>query len=287
MKKIIYSLLFIMISSNIMFAQEKIEEKDEKKEKTNKNLPIKPDRFYDLNTDTGTWMSLDVSPDGQKIVFDLLGDLYMIPISGGKATRITKGMAFDTNPRFSPDGKKIIMSFAQDGNSDIYTMDLENRIVERITNHPSIDTSPSYSPDGKYITFNSDRSGYQQIYIMKSDGSNVKRISFGNGIYGTPVWSPRGDLIAFTKLHKGNFYIGVMRTDGSGERLLTENYYQEAPSWSPNGRVLIFYRETKTNAKGEGFSAKLWSIDLTGYNERLVTTPTDASDPSWSSLLSN
>ena len=195
------------------------------------------------------------------------------------------GMTFA--PRFSPDGKKIIMSFAKDGNSDIYTMDLENRIVEQITKHPSIDTSPSYSPDGKYITFNSDRSGYQQIYLMKSDGSNVKRISFGNGIYGTPVWSPRGDLIAFTKLHKGKFYIGVMRTDGKGERLLTENFYQEAPSWSPNGRVIIFYRETKTNKKGEGFSAKLWSIDLTGYNERLVETETDASDPSWSSLLSN
>ena len=195
------------------------------------------------------------------------------------------GMTFA--PRFSPDGKKIIMSFAKDGNSDIYTMDLENRIVEKITNHPSIDTSPSYSPDGKFICFNSDRSGYQQIYVMKSDGSNVKRISFGSGLYGTPVWSPRGDLIAFTKLHKGKFYIGVMRTDGSGERLLTENFYQEAPSWSPNGRVLIFYRETKTDDKGEGFSAKLWSIDLTGYNERLVDTPTDASDPSWSSLLSN
>ena len=82
------------------------------------------------------------------------------------------GMTFA--PRFSPDGKKIIMSFATGGNSDIYTMDLENRIVERITDHPSIDTSPSYSPDGKYITFNSDRSGYQQIYVMKNDGSNVK-----------------------------------------------------------------------------------------------------------------
>ena len=159
------------------------------------------------------------------------------------------GMTFA--PRFSPDGKKNIMSFAR-WKSDIYTMDLENRIVQ-IINHPSIDTSPSYSPDGKYITFNSDRSGYQQIYVMKNDGTDVKRISFGNGLYGTPVWSPRGDLIAFTKLHKGKFYIGVMRTDGSGERLLTENYCQEAPSWSPNGRVLIFYRETKTNAKGEAF----------------------------------
>ena len=219
--------------------------------------------------------------------FKNLPRVYLLDIETGMQEVVGDFPGMTFAPRFSPDGKKIIMSFAKDGNSDIYTMDLENRIVERITNHPSIDTSPSYSPDGKYIAFNSDRSGYQQIYVMKSDGKNVKRISFGKGLYGTPVWSPRGDLIAFTKLHKGKFYIGVMRIDGKGERLLTENYYQEAPSWSPNGRVLIFYRETKTNEKGEGFSAKLWSIDLTGYNERLVETETDASDPSWSSLLSN
>ena len=219
--------------------------------------------------------------------FRNLPRVYLLDIETGMQEVVGDFPGMTFAPRFSPNGKKIIMSFAKDGNSDIYTMDLENRIVEKITNHPSIDTSPSYSPDGEYICFNSDRSGYQQIYVMKSDGSNVKRISFGTGLYGTPVWSPRGDLIAFTKLHKGKFYIGVMRTDGSGERLLTENFYQEAPSWSPNGRVLIFYRETKTNDKGEGFSAKLWSIDLTGYNERLVNTPSDASDPSWSSLLSN
>ncbi len=219
--------------------------------------------------------------------FRNLPRVYLLDIETGVQEVVGDFPGMTFAPRFSPDGKKIIMSFATGGNSDIYTMDLENRIVERITNHPSIDTSPSYSPDGKYICFNSDRSGYQQIYVMKSNGSNVKRISFGKGLYGTPVWSPRGDLIAFTKLHKGKFYIGVMRVDGSGERLLTENYYQEAPSWSPNGRVLVFYRETKTNDKGEGFSAKLWSIDLTGYNERQVATKTDASDPSWSSLLSN
>ena len=217
--------------------------------------------------------------------FKNLPRVYLLDIETGVQEVVGDFPGMTFAPRFSPDGKKIIMSFAKDGNSDIYTMDLENRIVEKITNHPSIDTSPSFSPDGKYICFNSDRSGYQQIYVMKSDGSKVKRISFGNGLYGTPVWSPRGDLIAFTKLHKGKFYIGVMRVDGSGERLLTENYYQEAPSWSPNGRVLIFYRETKSDSDGKGFSAKLWSIDLTGYNERLVDTKTDASDPSWSSLL--
>jgi len=217
--------------------------------------------------------------------FRNLPRVYLLDIETGvqEVVGTFPGMTFA--PRFSPDGKKIIMSFAKDGNSDIYTMNLESREVEQITDHPSIDTSPSYSPNGKLITFNSDRSGYQQIYVMRSDGSNVKRISFGTGIYGTPVWSPRGDLIAFTKLHKGKFYIGVMRVDGKGERLLTENYYQEAPSWSPNGRVLIFYRETKSGDQGEGFSATLWSIDLTGYNERKVETLTDASDPSWSSLL--
>ena len=219
--------------------------------------------------------------------FRNLPRVYLLDIETGvqEVVGTFPGMTFA--PRFSPDGKKIIMSFAKDGNSDIYTMNLESREVEQITDHPSIDTSPSYSPNGKLITFNSDRSGYQQIYVMRSDGSNVKRISFGTGIYGTPVWSPRGDLIAFTKLHKGKFYIGVMRIDGKGERLLTENYYQEAPSWSPNGRVLIFYRETKSGDQGEGFSATLWSIDLTGYNERKVETLTDASDPSWSSLLTN
>jgi TolB protein len=212
--------------------------------------------------------------------------VYLLDIETGVQEVVGDFPGMTFAPRFSPDGQKIIMSFAKDGNSDIYTMNLNTRVVEKITDHTSIDTSPSYSPDGKYICFNSDRSGLQQIYVMRSDGSNVKRITFGKGLYGTPVWSPRGDLIAFTKVHKGKFYIGVMRPDGTGERLLTENFYQEAPSWSPNGRVLIFYRETKSDSDGKGFSAKLWSIDLTGYNERLIETETDGSDPSWSSLLS-
>ena len=212
--------------------------------------------------------------------------VYLLDIETGIQEIVGNFPGMTFAPRFSPDGKKIIMSFAKDGNSDIYSMDIKSRVVEKLTNHSSIDTSPSYSPDGKFICFNSDRSGLQQIYVMRSDGTGVKRISFGDGLYGTPVWSPRGDLIAFTKVRKGRFYIGVMRSDGTGERLLTENYYQEAPSWAPNGRVLIFYRETKSNSKGEGFTAKLWSIDITGYNERQIKTETDASDPSWSSLLS-
>jgi TolB protein len=191
------------------------------------------------------------------------------------------GMTFA--PRFSDDGTKIIMSMAKDGNSEIYTMDLRTRVVKQLTFNSAIDTSPSFSPDGRQITFNSDRGGSQQIYVMDADGRNVRRISFGKGRYATPVWSPRGDLIAFTKILGGRFYIGVMRPDGSGERLLTEDFLVESPTWSPNGRVMMFFRQSRQGDEVSG--PRLYSIDLTGHNERVIITPADASDPAWSPLI--
>ena len=187
------------------------------------------------------------------------------------------GMTFA--PRFSPDGNRVIMSMAREGNSDIFAMDLRTRRVARLTDNPAIDTSPSFSPDASRLVFNSDRGGSQQIYVMNGDGSNVQRISYGKGRYGTPVWSPRGDLIAFTRIDEGKFYIGVMRPDGTGERLLTEGYLVEGPTWAPNGRVLAFLRQ-EPNGR-----IRLYSIDLTGYNEREIITPLDASDPAWSPLI--
>jgi TolB protein len=115
---------------------------------------------------------------------------------------------------------------------------------------------------------------------MNADGSSPKRITFGEGRYQTPVWSPRGDLIAFTRQYQGRFYIGVIRPDGTGERLLTESYLDEGPTWAPNGRVLMFFREGRP---GEG--PALWSVDLTGRNLRRVRTPGDSSDPAWSPPL--
>jgi TolB protein len=193
------------------------------------------------------------------------------------------GMTFA--PRFSPDGNKVIMSLAVDGNSDIYTLDLRTRQATRLTDTAAIDTSPCYSPDGTQIVFNSDRGGTQQLYIMRADGSEAKRISFGSGRYGTPVWSPRGEPIAFTKIEGGQFYIGVMRPDGSGERLLTQAFLVEGPTWAPNGRVLMYFRQMPTDKQGKGGGPRLYSIDLTGYNEREVITPQDASDPAWSPLI--
>ncbi|MCX8500659.1 MAG: Tol-Pal system beta propeller repeat protein TolB [Alphaproteobacteria bacterium] len=195
------------------------------------------------------------------------------------------GMTFA--PRFSPDGKQVIMSLATQGHSDIYSLDLRSRAVRQIppVSSGAIDTSPSYAPDGGRIVFNSDRGGTQQLYTMNNDGSNVRRISFGPGIYATPVWSPRGDWIAFTKIHAGRFHIGLIRPDGSGERLLTDAFLDEGPSWSPNGRVLIFFRQTPSDDKGQGATSKLLSIDITGTVVREYNLPFDASDPAWSPLL--
>lgn len=210
--------------------------------------------------------------------------VYLFDIETGHQEIIGEFPGMTFAPRFAPSGKSVIMSLALDGNSEIYSYDLKKKTQKRLTRHPSIDTSPCYSPDSKYITFNSDRSGTQQLYVMDADGDNVRRISFGEGRYATPVWSPRGDYIAFTKMLGGRFYIGVMHPDGSGERLLAEGYMVEGPTWAPNGRRLIYFRETKGGRFRRG-SVRLYSIDLTGYNERLITTPLDASDPAWSPVL--
>lgn len=211
--------------------------------------------------------------------------VYLLNIDTGREEVLGDFPGMTFAPRFSPDGKKVVMSLSRDGNANIYTMNLQTRQVRQLTDSPAIDTSPSYAPDESQVVFNSDRGGSQQLYVMNADGSNVRRISFGRGRYATPVWSPRGDLIAFTKFLEGSFYIGVMRPDGSGERLLSESYLEEGPTWAPNGRVLMFYRQDRMDRSGQGARARLYSVDLTGQNLQIVPTPGDASDPAWSPLI--
>lgn len=237
------------------------------------------------------------SPNEQKIAYMAYegrlrrARVYLFDLITGRQEVLGSYTGLTFAPRFSPDGKSVILSQARNGNTDLHIIDLATRESRRLTDHPAIDTSPTMSPDGKQITFTSDRGGSPQVYIMNTDGSPLTcpsggqdtacRISFGRGNYYTPVWSPRGDLIAFTKQRRGKFYIGVIGVDGKGERLLTESYLDEGPTWSPNGRVIAFFREI---AAGAG--PRLWSIDLTGDNLKEFPTPTDASDPAWSPVLS-
>ena len=211
--------------------------------------------------------------------------VFILDLETGQQQLVGKFPGLTYAPRFSPDGKKVIMSQSLDGNSAIYTLDLATRRVSQLTKGPFIDTSPCYSPDGSKVIFNSDRGGRKQVYLMDADGKNVKRISFGGGSYATPVWSPRGDLIAFTKQEYGQFYIGVMKPDGTGERNVSMGFMVESPTWSPNGRTIIFWRQGKSNEDGTIAPAHLHAIDITGRNERSVPTPKEATDPAWSPPL--
>lgn len=226
------------------------------------------------------------SPTNQEITYMSFGGdnprVFLLNIETGQREHVGNFPGMTFSPRFSPDGQKVIMSLQQGGNSNIFVMDLRSRTTTRLTDTPAIDTAPSYSPDGQRIVFESDRGGSQQLYVMNADGSNQQRISFGEGSYSTPVWSPRGDLIAFTKQGGGSFSIGVMRPDGSGERILTAGFHNEGPTWAPNGRVLMFFRDAGGGAQS---GPRLYSIDLTGYNEQVVPTPAFASDPAWSPPL--
>jgi TolB protein len=225
------------------------------------------------------------SPSTNEITYMSFGNaeprVYLMNIDTKQREIVGQFPNMSFAPRFSPDGQRVIMSLQEGGNANIFELDLRSRNVRQLTNEQAINTAPSYSPDGAQVAFESDRGGTQQIYVMNADGSNQNRISFANGRYSTPVWSPDGQWIAFTKQGGGKFSIGVMKPDGSGERILTEGYHNEGPTWAPNSRVLMFFRDTQ----GESGGPQLWSVDITGYNEQRVPIEGFGSDPAWSPKL--
>jgi len=226
------------------------------------------------------------SPTGDRVLYTSYEtgspSIFLIDLATVQRSRVPVPLGSMTfSPRFSRDGSRVVYSMSDGGNTDLWLQDLGGGLPSRLTNAPSIETAPSFSPDGSQIVFESDRSGSQQLYIMPAGGGEPRRISFGPGRYGTPVWSPRGDYIAFTNQNEGRFHIGVMRIDGSEERLLTASFLDEGPTWAPNGRVILFNRETS----GSGGQAALYSVDISGRNLRLIPTETGGSDPSWGPLL--
>jgi hypothetical protein len=115
-------------------------------------LPIRGDRTISFETDEGTWMSLDVSPDGQSVLFDLVGDLYVVPIGGGEARRITSGIAWDCMPRFSPDGRQIAFISDRSGSDNLWVMNIDGTGLRQVTKETDFAlSSPEWAPDGEYI----------------------------------------------------------------------------------------------------------------------------------------
>ena len=242
----------------------------------------------------GSWLVLTprFHPSRDEIAFMSYANnrprVYLFNLGSGRQTALGEFSGMTFAPRFAPDGGSVVMAVSNGGGSDIVSVGVGGGGARQLTSSGSIDVSPCFSPDGSQIAFASDRGGDQQIYVMGAGGGGAKRISFGSGRYATPVWSPRGDLIAFTRYGGsggGSFSIGVMRPDGSGERILSESWLVEGPTFAPNGRVIMFWKESQSrDARGSGFSSRLVSVDITGFNERVVQTPTDASDPAWSPL---
>jgi len=225
------------------------------------------------------------SPTSQEITYMAFGQgdprVYLMNIVSGEREVVGNFPGMSFSPRFSPNGGGVIMSLQEGSNANIFVMDLASKATTRLTNTEAIDTAPCYSPDGRQICFESDRGGQPQIYVMSAAGGQAQRISFGDGIYSTPVWSPRGDYIAFTKQTGGKFAIGVMKPDGSGERILTTGFHNEGPTFCPNGRVIMYFSD---QVGGPGPS--LFTVDTYGHDPIRVPTPSFASDPAWSPLLS-
>jgi TolB protein len=237
-----------------------------------------------------------LSPHADKILYlsyeGRRPNIHLRDLKTGKDSVIGHFPGMSFAPRFSPTGNKALFSISKNGATNIYELDLNSKALLQLTRDNSINTSPTYSPDGSKIVFNSDRTGSRQLYVMNSNGGNVERLSFGSGWYATPVWSPRGDYIAFTKMTKGlGFTIGIMPAVASenneiSEQILASGYLVESPSWAPNGRMLVYTKESLENTKkGKTTNSKIYSVDITGHKETQIPTPGNASDPEWSQRL--
>jgi TolB protein len=221
--------------------------------------------------------------DPNEITYVALGRdysrIYLFNLQTGRRESLGEFDGQVLAPRFSNDGSKVAFSIIRQGNTDVWVMDLRTRQLSRLTSDPGIDTSPSFSPDGTQIVFNSDRSGTPRLYVMRADGGGQRPISRGGGVYTSPVWSPSGDQIAFVKQGGGRFSIGVMDSNGGGERILSSSFFEEGPSWAPNGRYIMFARQSP------GGDTRLWTVDLSGRVISQSGYVGRGSDPAWSPLL--
>jgi Tol biopolymer transport system component len=215
-----------------------------------KSLPLKPERKIAFATNEGTWMSVDVSPDGQSIAFDLMGDIYTIPITGGKATPITKGLSFDTHPRYSPDGKKILFTSDRSGSENIWYIDTEKQDTVQLTkdgdqNYPGA----TWTPDGNYVITARGRLDIKLWMVHKDAGGGVQVIDAPGFKTIDPAVSPDGRYIYFSSRNgfwtynapMPQYQIGVYDRENARTSVITSRYGSAfTPVLSKDGKWLVY-----------------------------------------------
>jgi TolB protein len=223
------------------------------------------------------------SPDRRFLVFTTYRnrntqDIDMIELATGKRWTLVAQGGLNITPVLSPDGNSLAYSSSHEGNAELYRLDTKTKAVQRLTTHAAGDLSPSWSPSGRELVFTSDRSGGPQIFLMSADGSNVRRLTFEGDYNAAPAWSPRGNWIAYVcRTPKKEYKLCVITPDGQKRLQLTTGLgVDDSPSWSPDGRHLVF------SSTVEGKS-QIYMIDADGKDlERITFTGTHNSAPSWS-----
>ena len=232
-------------------AQEKTDKKKDSVKFATKELPLEPERKISFTTKQGTWISVDVHPDGKTIIFDMMGDLYTIPITGGKATQITKGMAYDVHPRYSPDGKSIVYISDKSGSDNIWTMALESKEDKQITkDNDKHYTSADWSPDGEYIVGAVGRRNIKPYLYHKDGGSGAQLIKEPKNLKTIdPAFSADGKLIYFsTRSNAWNYNAQLPqyqittfdREDASTETITTRYGSAFTPTLSSDGKWMVY-----------------------------------------------
>ncbi len=250
--------------------EKKEEKKDEKKDEKKPPLPLKSDRKIEFTTDEGTWLSLDVSPDGKTIVFELLGDFYTLPIEGGQAKLISGGMAFDSQPKFSPDGKWIAFLSDREGSDNIWIMHADGTEPKQVSKDPATDfVSPSWAPDGKYIFVSKAAAGIAsyEIWMYHVDGGTgvqitkakptptIQRRDRSNDV--GVVASADGKYLYYAERH-GPFSYNAMlpqweikrkdRKTGDEDTIIQQSLSAFRPVLSPDGSVMLYVSRFETES---------------------------------------
>ena len=218
------------------------------------SLPLEGSRSVHLATDEGTWMSVDVSPDGKTLAFDLLGDLYTLPLAGGTATRITSGLAFDAQPRFSPDGKKVLFVSDRSGGENLWTLDLASGDTAQITKGNGDSwMSPDWTPDGNYVVASKaeTRLGVHRLWMGHVDGGsgkvlrpepeNLKTIGAAVSPDGRYIWHAQRSASWTYNAQFPEYQLAVYDRE-TGETFGRTARYGSAfrPTLSPDGKWLVY-----------------------------------------------